>query len=175
MFYRLVLLIPLSFVVPAFADDIAIIWPAGWEVENTPAAPGADAAGVTRQRATRNDANGDPVMVVELTRSPLQPGHEVNLSGVVLEMRKAVQINFSQGGYQSLCTKIHDGSLGNLPAMETTCKVTLNGNHVMTQTLVAAAGQGAAYGFSYAGSAAGYAQYQGEVADIRGRLQSMSQ
>jgi len=85
-------------------------------------------------------------------------------------MRKALQVNFSQGGYQSLCTAIRDSSLGDLPAAETTCKVTLNGNHVLTQTLVAAASPATAYGLSYAGSAAGYTALEPEVRGIRQTL-----
>lgn len=148
----------------AHADDSLPQWPADWQTENL------DAPNGSRQRAVKNDANGEPLMVVELTRTALEAGHTVNLAGVVLQMRKALQVNFSQGGYQSLCTAIRDSSLGDLPAAETTCKVTLNGNHVLTQTLVAAASSGTAYGLSYAGSAAGYSALEPEVRVIRQTL-----
>lgn len=154
------------------AADLMIIWPAGWEVQALPPVTDANGANTSgsRQRAVKSDANGDPLMVVELTRTALQPGHQVNLQAVLLEMRKAVQINFSHGGYQSLCTRLHDSMLGDLPALETTCKIQLNGGHVMTQTLVAATRQGIAYSLSYAGSASGYEATEQEVIGIRSGL-----
>ncbi|EIK95471.1 hypothetical protein PMM47T1_16820 [Pseudomonas sp. M47T1] len=151
----------------AMADEVVITWPAGWDVQTLPDA--ADPA-VHRQRAAKNDANGDPLMVVELTRTALAPDHQVNLGGVVLEMRKALQINFSHGGYQSVCTKVHDSKLGDIAAVETTCQISLNGGHVMTQTLVAASTAGAAYSLSYAGSAQGYSDNQAQVQAIRDGL-----
>ena len=151
----------------AMADDVVITWPAGWEVQTLPDVAGAT---VHRQRAAKNDANGDPQIVVELTRTALAPDHQVNLGGVVLEMRKALQINFSHGGYQSVCTKVHDSKLGDIAAVETTCKISLNGGHVMTQTLVAASTAGAAYSLSYAGSAQGYDDNEGQVQMIRDGL-----
>lgn len=158
--FMLCLLVPPQ----AHADDSLLQWPADWQTENL------DAQNGSRQRAVKNDANGEPLMVVELTRTALEAGHTVNLAGVLLQMRKALQVNFSQGGYQSLCTAIRDSSLGDLPAAETTCKVTLNGNHVLTQTLVAAASTETAYGLSYAGSAAGYSALEPEVRGIRQTL-----
>lgn len=151
----------------ALADDVVITWPAGWQVETLPDA--TDPA-VHRQRAAKNDANGDPQMVVELTRTALAADHQVNLGGVVLEMRKALQINFSHGGYQSICTKVHDSKLGDIAAVETTCQISLNGGHVMTQTLVAASTSAAAYSLSYAGSAQGYTDNQAQVQAIRDGL-----
>lgn len=151
----------------ALAVEVIITWPAGWEVESLPDT--ANAA-VHRQRAAFNDANGDPQMVVELTRTALAVDHQVNLGGVVLEMRKALQVNFSHGGYQSVCTKVHDARLGDIAAVETTCKISLNGGHVMTQTLVAASTTGAAYSLSYAGSAQGYEAHVAEVQAIRDGL-----
>lgn len=158
----------LALAATARADDLLITWPAGWQVQPLP--PAADGNAASRQRAVKNDANGDPLMVVELTRTQLQAGHQVNLQAVLLEMRKSVQIHFSHGGYQSLCTRIHDSMLGDIPALETTCKIQLNGGHVMTQTLVAAAQQSAAYSLSYAGSAAGYDAAEDEVRGIRASL-----
>lgn len=153
--------------VPTLADDSVVVWPPGWQVEALPAASGNQAR---RQRAVKPDSNGDPAMVVELTRTPLAADHQVNLSGVLLEMRKAMQIDFSRGGYQSVCNSIHPGTLGNLTAMETTCKVLLNGGHVMTQTLVAATAQGSAWSLSYAGSAQGYSDNETAVKGIRDSL-----
>ncbi len=109
-------------------------------------------------------------MVVELTQTRLQPGHEVNVQGVLLEMRKAVQINFVHSGYQSVCTKMKESTLGEVAAMETTCTVTQNGTHVLTQTLVAAANKEMAWSLSYAGSADGYAANRDEVVRIRDSL-----
>jgi hypothetical protein len=106
-------------------------------------------AGRLGSRAVKNDPNGDPIMVVELTQSSLQPGHEVNVQGVLLEMRKSVQINFVRGGFQSVCTQVHPSTLSNIPALETTCTITQNGGHVMTQTLVAAANKEMAWSLSY--------------------------
>lgn len=155
---------------PALADDSMIVWPAGWQVETLPGATSARADNASRQRAVKADGNGDPAMVVELTRTPLAADHQVNLSGVLLEMRKAMQIDFSKGGYQSVCNSIHPGTLGNLAAMETTCKVLLNGGHVMTQTLVAATAKGQAWSLSYAGSAQGYSDNETAVQGIRDSL-----
>lgn len=153
----------------AQAEDSLITWPAGWEVEPVPpsdaAAPPQTAQ--IRQRAVKNDENGDPVMVVELTESQLQAGHAVNVQGVLLEMRKAIQVNFARSGFQSVCTQMKAGTLSEMPALETTCTITQNGVHVMTQTLVAAASKERAWSLSYAGSASGYASNKDEVAHIR--------
>ncbi|WP_296246197.1 DUF4946 domain-containing protein [Pseudomonas sp. UBA4194] len=152
----------------AHAEDSLIVWPADWQVQILPSADGAGGQpSGSRQRATKNDANGDPLMIVEMTRGAVPQDHAVNLEAVLLEMRKAIQINFSRSGYQSLCTKVRETTLGDLPAAQTTCKVTLNGNHVITQTLVAAVQPGMAYGFSYAGSVVGYPQLEAEVNGIR--------
>lgn len=149
------------------ADDMLIIWPADWDVESLPPVDGSQSPLQMRQRAVKNDQNGNPAMVVELTQSRLQAGHEVNVQGVLLEMRKAVQINFVRGGYQSVCTQVKPGMLSSLPALETTCTITQNGGHVMTQTLVAAASKEMAWSLSYAGSAQGYEANKEEVLRIR--------
>jgi hypothetical protein len=157
----------------AQAQDSLITWPPGWEVEPVPpsdaAAPPQTAQ--IRQRAVKNDENGDPAMVVELTESQLQAGHAVNVQGVLLEMRKAIQVNFARSGFQSVCTQMKSGTLSEMPAMETTCTITQNGVHVMTQTLVAAASKERAWSLSYAGSAAGYASNKDEVMRLRDSLQ----
>ncbi len=95
-------------------------------------------------------------MVMELTMSRVQAGHQVNLRSVLLEMRKSVQKDFFQGGYQSVCNRIHSATLSRLPALETTCTITQNGRHVLSQTLVAAVDADKAYVFSYAGQAEAY-------------------
>lgn len=154
----------------AQAGDTLITWPAGWETEPV-AQPDAASPVQARQRAVKNDENGDPVMVVELTRSLLQPGHAVNVQGVLLEMRKAIQVNFARSGFQSVCTQMKATTLSEMPAMETTCTITQSGVHVMTQTLVAAASKENAWSLSYAGSAAGYAGNKEEVLRIRDGLQ----
>ena len=176
----------------AQAADGMIIWPAGWEVESIPQEPAktapprldtprpAESAVASpptdkpliqlRQRALKNDANGNPAMVMELTQSRLQQGHKVNVEGVLLAMRKAVQVNFVRTGFQSVCTKMKDTTLSSFAAMETTCTITQNGVHMMTQTLVAAASEDTAWSLSYAGSAQGYADNKDEVAGIRESL-----
>jgi hypothetical protein len=145
----------LAFPGSAMSADAVILWPEGWEVESLPQAEASDGqpAVQLRQRAVKNDQNGDPAMIVELTQTQLQPGHAVNVQGVLLAMRKAVQVNFSD-----------------IPAMETTCTITQNGNHVMTQTLVAAASPALAWSLSYAGSAQGYAANKDQVMQIRNSL-----
>jgi hypothetical protein len=157
----------------AHAADAMITWPAGWEVEPLPPAAEVDGQPSVqmRQRAAKNDQNGDPIMVMELTQTRLQPGHDVNVQSVLLEMRKSVQINFVRGGFQSVCSKVHQSTLSDLPALETTCTITQNGGHVMTQTLVAAANKDMAWSLSYAGSADGYEATKDEVQRIRGSLQ----
>ncbi len=156
----------------AWATDAMIVWPSDWEVESLPPPEqNPDHPSVQmRQRAVKNDSNGDPAMVVELTQTRLQPGHEVNVQGVLLAMRKAVQVNFAQGGFQSVCTKMKDSTLSAVPAMETTCTITQNGVHVMTQTLVAAASKDMAWSLSYAGSAEGYSANKDQVLQIRDSL-----
>lgn len=156
----------------ASSADAMIIWPEGWEVEALPQPPASEGqpAVQIRQRAVKNDQNGDPAMVVELTQTQLQLGHSVNVQSVLLEMRKAVQVNFARGGFQSVCTHMKDSTLSDIPAMETTCTITQNGNHVMTQTLVAAASPQLAWSLSYAGSAEGYAAHKDEVLQIRNGL-----
>lgn len=123
-----------------------------------------------RQRAVKNDQSGNPLMVMELTQTRLAPGHEVNVQGVLLEMRKAVQVNFAKSGFQSVCTHVRDSKLSVVPALETTCTVTQNGVHVLTQTLVAAANKEKAWSLSYAGSAEGYAANKDEALQIRESL-----
>jgi hypothetical protein len=143
-------------------------WPNGWEVE---AVPQDDAnAQVLRQRAVKNDQGGTPVMVMELTMTQVQSGHQVNLQGVLLEMRKSVQKDFFQGGYQSVCNKIHPTSLSRLAALETTCTITQNGRHVLSQTLVAAVDADKAYVFSCAGQAEVYKASQDEINAARNSL-----
>ncbi|MFF7709244.1 DUF4946 domain-containing protein [Pseudomonas sp. NPDC007930] len=141
-------------------------WPPGWEVQTLPSAEG----GPSRERAVKADANGDPEMVVELTRTAVEAGHQVNIEAVLLQMRKASQADLARQGYQSACTPLRGGSLGGLNSAQTTCEITLNGGHVMTQTLVAATGPGNAWSLSYAGTVAGYAAHQGEVDGIRNSL-----
>ncbi|MFJ4143051.1 DUF4946 domain-containing protein [Pseudomonas sp. NPDC089734] len=153
------------------AADAMIVWPAGWEVESLPATAQADQPSVQlRQRAVKNDQAGNPSMVMELTQSRLAPGHEVNVQAVLLEMRKSVQVNFARGGLQSVCTHVRESQLSVVPALETTCTVTQNGVHVLTQTLVAAASKEMAWSLSYAGSADGYAANKDEALRIRDSL-----
>ncbi|WP_040262909.1 DUF4946 domain-containing protein [Pseudomonas massiliensis] len=151
----------------AKAELAVIDWPPGWQVEPVPVEAGSD---VSRQRAVKLDAQGNPTMVVELSQSPVEQGHVVNVAGVVLEMRKAVQKNFSEGGYQSACTRVKASTLNQVPAAETTCTITLNGGHVLTQTLVAAAGPLKAWALSYAGTPEGYRLNEGTVLKIRSSL-----
>ncbi|VVO40885.1 DUF4946 domain-containing protein [Pseudomonas fluorescens] len=154
------------------AADPVITWPEGWEVEVlTPTdATGESPAKVSRQRAVKNDPGGAPVMVMELTMTQVEPGHQVNLQGVLLEMRKSLQKDFVLGGYQSVCNKIHPATLSRLSALETTCTVTQNGLHVLSQTLVAALDGDKAYVFSYAGQAQAYAASQDEILVVRNNL-----
>jgi hypothetical protein len=139
----------LSAVTCAHADEPIMTWPSGWEVE---AVPHDDAnAQVYRQRAVKND-------------------HQVNLQGVLLEMRKSVQKDFFQGGYQSVCNKIHSTTLSHLSALETSCTITQNGRHVLSQTLVAAVDGDKAYVLSYAGQAEVYKASQEEIEATRNSL-----
>ena len=156
----------LSLVGLARADAPVLTWPEGWQIEALP----DSVAGVSRQRAVKNDRNGSPLLVMELTMSPVQSDHQVNLEGVLLEMRKAVQKDFFQGGYQSVCTRIHSTTLSRLAALETTCTVTQNGRHVLSQTLVAAVDADKAYVLSYAGQAEAYKASQEEIEAARNSL-----
>lgn len=157
----------------AQADTVPVVtWPANWDVQVLPAvldAKGQPIPGV-RQRAVKSDAGGNPVMIIELTQSRVQPDHQVNLHDVLLEMRKSVQVNFMHGGYQSACTHFRETTLSRLPALQTTCQISLNGGHVMTQTLVAAVGKADAYAFAYAGSADQYEASSSEIDSVRDSL-----
>jgi hypothetical protein len=157
----------LSIAVGAHADAPVMTWPTGWEVEEVPQ---GDAATVSRQRAVKNDQSGTPVMVMELTMTQVDSGHQVNLEGVLLEMRKSVQKDFFQGGYQSACNRIHSATLSRLSALETTCTITQNGRHVLSQTLVAAVDGDKAYVLSYAGQAEAYKASQDEIEAVRNAL-----
>jgi hypothetical protein len=161
-----ILLSVLSVVDAARADAPVMTWPEGWQIEVAP----ESASGGSRQRAVKNDQNGSPLMVMELTMSPVQSDHQVNLEGVLLEMRKSVQKDFFQGGYQSVCTRIHATTLSRLAALETTCTVTQNGRHVLSQTLVAAVDVDKAYVLSYAGQAEAYKASQDEIGVARNSL-----
>lgn len=148
-----------------------IVWPSGWQVEDLSGSQAQSSGQAqSRQRAAKLDEAGNPLMVMELTQSSLVPGHEVNVEGVLLEMRKSVQVNFARTGFQSVCTRIRQTTLSTVPALETTCTITQNGVHVMTQTLVAAANKEAAWSLSYAGSAEGYAANKDEALQIREAL-----
>ena len=149
-----------------------VAWPSGWQVQalEPEAAPDEASAKVSRQRAVKNDENGDTILVMELTMTQVEVGHVVNLQGVLLEMRKSIQKDFFQGGYQSVCNKIHPATLSRLAALETTCTITQNGRHVLSQTLVAAVEADKAYVFSYAGQADAYAASQKEIQAVRESL-----
>jgi len=147
-----------------------VTWPQGWTVEPLPAQEGQEAGKVSRQRAVKSDAAGNPLMVMELTMTQVDTGHVVNLQGVLLEMRKSVQKDFAQGGYQSVCNKIHAAQLSRLEALETTCTITQNGRHVLSQTLVAALDGDKAYVLSYAGQAAAFADSRDEILAVRNGL-----
>nr|WP_314639109.1 DUF4946 domain-containing protein [uncultured Pseudomonas sp.] len=163
-----VLFFLLSGVASAQADAPVVTWPKGWEVE---AVPQDDAKpGVSRQRAVKVDQGGTPVMVMELTMTQVESGHQVNLEGVLLEMRKSVQKDFFQGGYQSVCNKIHPATLSRLSGLETTCTITQNGRHVLSQTLIAAVDADKAYVLSYAGQAEAYKASEDEIAAARNSL-----
>ena len=163
-----VLLGLLSAMTGAHAEAPVVTWPDGWEVEVVP--PDDAKPQVSRQRAVKNDQGGTPVMVMELTMTPVDSGHQVNLQGVLLEMRKSVQKDFFQGGYQSVCNKIHAATLSRLSALETTCTITQNGRHVLSQTLVAAVDADKAYVLSYAGQADAYKASQDEIEMARNSL-----
>ncbi|WP_210639279.1 MULTISPECIES: DUF4946 domain-containing protein [unclassified Pseudomonas] len=153
------------------AVEPQVLWPQGWVIEPLPAdAPAPAAPGTTRQRATKSDAAGNAVMVMELTTTSVEPDHQVNLQGVLLEMRKSIQKDFFQGGYQSVCNKIHSSMLGGVSALETTCTITQNGRHVLSQTLVAALNEGRAYVLSYAGQAQVFVESQDEIQSVRNSL-----
>ena len=154
------------------AAEPQVTWPQGWVIEPLPsdAAPSGAAPGTTRQRASKSDPAGTAVMVMELTTTPVQPDHQVNLQGVLLEMRKSIQKDFFQGGYQSVCNKIHSSMLGEVTALETTCTITQNGRHVLSQTLVAALKEGRAYVLSYAGQAQVFVESQDEIQSVRNSL-----
>ncbi|KGU86159.1 DUF4946 domain-containing protein [Pseudomonas mediterranea] len=156
----------------AQAAEPQVTWPQGWFIEPLPSdASSAPAApGTSRQRATKNDSAGNAVMVMELTATPVEPDHRVNLQGVLLEMRKSIQKDFFQGGYQSVCNKIHASLLGGVAALETTCTITQNGRHVLSQTLVAALNEGRAYVLSYAGQAQVFVESQDEIQAVRNSL-----
>lgn len=154
------------FALPAFAEAPNITWPAGWEVEALP----ETSPEVSRQRAVKTDADGNQVMVMELTMTRVESGHQVNLQGVLLEMRKSVQKDFFQSGYQSVCNKVHASTLGSLTALETTCTVTENGRHVLSQTLVAAVEGDKAYVLSYAGQAEVYKASSDDIVAARNSL-----
>ena len=163
----LVLIGALFTVTCVHAQTPVIAWPIGWEIE---AVPDDATSRVSRQRAVKNDQGGTPTLVMELTTTQVESGHQVNLEGVLLEMRKAVQKDFFKGGYQSVCNKIHPTRLSRLSALETTCTITQNGRHVLSQTLVAAVDGDKAYVLSYAGQAEVYKASQEEIAAARNSL-----
>jgi hypothetical protein len=155
------------------AAEPQVHWPSGWQIEEvapdgeSPASSGS----VSRQRAIKNDENGATLMVMELTGTPIEAGHKVNLQGVILEMRKSIQKDFAKGGYQSVCSKMHPTTLSRLEALETTCVITENGRHVLSQTLVGAVDTDKAYVFSYAGQADAYETSKDEVSAVRDSLE----
>jgi len=167
-----VLLFAAAASIGARAGEPQVVWPQGWTVEALPSGASASTPAPTtqRQRATKSDPAGNAVMVMELTTTTVEPDHQVNLQGVLLEMRKSIQKDFFQGGYQSVCNKIHESVLGGATALETTCTITQNGRHVLSQTLVAALNDGKAYVLSYAGQAQVYVDSQDEIQSVRNSL-----
>ncbi|EJL02301.1 MULTISPECIES: DUF4946 domain-containing protein [Pseudomonas] len=172
LFLSLFVLLSAAVASGAPATEPQVTWPQGWIVEplssDATAPQGMPAA--QRQRATKSDPAGNAVMVMELTTTPVEPDHQVNLEGVLLEMRKSIQKDFFQGGYQSVCTKIHPSMLGGVTALETTCTITQNGRHVLSQALVAALNEGKAYVLSYAGQAQVFVESQDEIQSVRNSL-----
>ncbi|WP_443697380.1 DUF4946 domain-containing protein [Pseudomonas sp.] len=154
------------------AVEPEVLWPSGWQIEEvvTDKEAPASTQNVSRQRAIKNDENGATVMVMELTGTPIEAGHAVNLEGVLLEMRKSIQKDFAQGGYQSVCSKMRPTTLSRLEALETTCVITENGRHVLSQTLVGAVDTDKAFVFSYAGQAQAYEASKDEVRSVRDSL-----
>ncbi|KAA6193574.1 MULTISPECIES: DUF4946 domain-containing protein [Pseudomonas] len=154
------------------AAEPEVHWPSGWQVEEVvpDGEPPGKPQAVSRQRAIKNDENGATLMVMELTGTPIEAGHKVNLAGVLLEMRKSIQKDFARGGYQSVCSKMHPTTLSRLDALETTCVITENGRHVLSQTLVGALDVEKAYVFSYAGQAQAYEASKEEVSLVRNSL-----
>lgn len=154
------------------AAEPHVAWPEGWVVETVPSpdSGSAMAKGTVRERASKTDETGAAVMIIELTMTPVAPDHDVNLQGVLLQMRKSIQKDFFRGGYQSVCNKIHDSTLAGITAMETSCTITENGRHVLTQTLVAALNAGRAYVLSYAGQAQVFIDSQDEIQAVRDSL-----
>ncbi|WET07881.1 MULTISPECIES: DUF4946 domain-containing protein [unclassified Pseudomonas] len=154
------------------AAEPEVLWPSGWQIEEvvTDKEAPASTQNVSRQRAIKNDENGATVMVMELTGTPIEAGHAVNLEGVLLEMRKSIQKDFAQGGYQSVCSKMRPTTLSRLEALETTCVITENGRHVLSQTLVGAVDTDKAFVFSYAGQAQAYEASKDEVRSVRDSL-----
>jgi len=165
-----VLLFAIVASVAARAAEPQVAWPQGWVIESLPKDASVTAPAISRQRATKSDAAGNALMVMELTATAVESDHQVNLQGVLLEMRKSIQKDFFQGGYQSVCNKIHSSMLGGITALETTCTITQNGRHVLSQTLVAALNEGRAYVLSYAGQAQVYVESQGEIQAVRNSL-----
>ena len=153
------------------ADDPQIHWPSGWQIEEVvPEGAPEKPQAVSRQRAIKNDENGATLMVMELTATPIEAGHTVNLAGVLLEMRKSIQKDFAQGGYQSVCSKMRPTTLSDLDALETTCVIIQNGRRVLSQTLVGAVDTDKAYVFSYAGQTDAYEASKDEVSSVRDSL-----
>lgn len=163
-----VLICLLAGITCAHADAPVVTWPEGWTIEEVIQEPATPQ--VSRQRAVKNDPGGTPVVVMEVTMSQVESGHQVDLQGVLLEMRKSVQKDFFRSGYQSVCNSIHSATLSSLPALETTCTITQNGRHVLSQTLVAAVDADRAYVFSYAGQADAYKASEDEIARARNSL-----
>jgi len=159
------LALSLAVVFSASAEP-SITWPPGWEVEVLP----DSAPPVSRQRAVKLDADGNRVMVMELTMTQVEAGHQVNLHGVLLEMRKSIQKDFFRSGYQSVCNRIHPAAFGPLTGLETTCTVTENGRHVLSQTLVAAVETDKAYVLSYAGQVEAYKASADDIESARNSL-----
>ena len=160
------LCVALLAVVAAFAawsaEEGVVSWPAGWQVSRSPEAP-ADDVPLVRERGVKLAADGSQVLVMEVTRSRLAASHDVDKQRVILQMRKSLQIDFLRQGFQAVCSKPKESTLGGLEAVELICSVSQNGNEVLKQVLQVAVGKGAAYSLSYASPAA---QYQDQKADI---------
>lgn len=165
-----VLVLAASAVLETSASEGRLVnWPDGWRVSRVPAVASADTP-LSRERAVKLAPDGSQALVMEATRSRLATAHDVDLQRVILQMRKALQVDFTRQGLQAVCSRPRESSLGGLAALELVCSVSRNGSEVLKQVIQVAIGSQMAYSLSYAMPAEQYPLQRDAVDAVRATI-----
>ncbi len=136
---------------PAQAE-LQVDWPDGWQVREMPAPQSPFEPGVSgeRVRGMQLRADGEQLVVAELTRLPLANRDGVEVDQVLAQMRQGVQLGFARSGLMTRCAAPADSRMGPLAAREVACTISQGETPALRQHLLLALGEQAVYSLSYA-------------------------